>query len=847
MSPAAALRLSCAIAVREMRGGPRGFGVFLASLFLGVFAVAAVGSFAAAARAGLLADARALLGGDVELTLSHRPLSQEQAAWLATEGAVSEVLEMRVMAAAGGAAGGRPVLTELKAVDPAYPLVGRVDLQGAASLAEALEVRGGMAGAVAEDALLHRLGLSLGDRIAVGEARYEVRAVLLGEPDRSVRLFTLGPRLLVSRDSLGATGLLVPGSLVRYSYRLRFDAPQGREALASWVEALHRRYPAAGWRVATWDRAAPRLRYFLDRMATNLTLVGLAALLVGGLGVAGAVRGYLTGKLAHIAVMKCVGGHGRVVAGAYLLQILALGSAASAAGLALGAAVPWGVAAVLGPNSPVPVRPGLSLGALWPGAVFGLLVALAFSVESLDAARRVPPSVLFRARSGTLGSPGWRSRAVALLAVAGLVAVAAVATGDPRLTFWSAAGAGACFVLFRGLASGLVLAARRVPRPRDPRVRLALGSIGRPGGPARTMVFSVGLGLTALVAVAVVQANLSSLVERTLPEEAPSFFAVEILPEQAGDFEGVARGVAGVRRVDRVPTLRGRIVRIDGVPVSEADVRPEVSWAVRGDRFLTYSGTPPEGSKVSKGTWWSADYSGPPQISLAADIAEGFGVDVGDTLTLNVLGREITATIANLREVEWSTLALNFAVVFAPGVLEGAPRTELAAIYASPEADGAVFDALTGRFSNVSLIAVKEVLQNVGRVLSHLGTVFRSVAGLVLGIGFLVLAGALASDQRGRIRDAVIFKVCGATRRDVLGAFATEFLVLGVGAGILAAALGTGAAWAVVVGLMDAPFAFPAGTVAGTALAGVVLTVVLGLVGTARVLGKRPAPFLRGE
>jgi putative ABC transport system permease protein len=222
-------------------------------------------------------------------------------------------------------------------------------------------------------------------------------------------------------------------------------------------------------------------------------------------------------------------------------------------------------------------------------------------------------------------------------------------------------------------------------------------------------------------------------------------------------------------------------------------------------------------------------------------------VDVGDTLTLNVLGREITATIANLREVEWSTLALNFAVVFAPGVLEGAPHTELAAIYATAEADAALFDALTGRFSNVSLISVKEVLQNVGRVLSHLGTVFRSLAGLVLGIGFLVLAGALASDQRGRIRDAVVFKVCGATRGDVLGAFATEFLILGAGAGILAAALGTGAAWAVVVGLMDAPFAFPALTVGGTALAGILLTVVLGLAGTARVLGQRPAPFLRGE
>lgn len=846
MSPLAGIRLSVEIARREMRGGPRGFGVFLGSLFLGVFAVAAVGSFSAAARAGLLSDARALLGGDVELTLSHRPLTPDQRAYLEGHGTVSEVVESRVMAAGPGV-NGRPVLTELKAVDAAYPLAGRVVLEGALPLSEALAVRGGIGGAAAEAALLHRLGASVGDRLTVGEALYEVRAVIRSEPDRSVRLFTLGPRLLVSRDGLEATGLLVPGSLVSYSYRVRFSPPRDREALAQWVEELRHRYPSAGWRIATYDRAAPRLRHFLDRMTTNLTLVGLAALLVGGLGVAGAVRGYLTGKLSHIAVMKCVGGPGPLVAGAYLFQVLALGGAASIGGVALGAAVPWAAAALLGPDSPVPLRPSLTAAALWPGAAFGLLVALAFSAGPLDGARRVSPSLLFRARSGALAAPGAAARAVALGALAGLVAVAAVATGDPRLTLWSAAGTAACFLLFRLLADGLVYAARRAPRPRDPRLRLAVAGIGRSSGPARTVVFSVGLGLTALVAVAVVQANLHALVEETLPKEAPSFFAVEVLPGQAEEFERVVRSVPGVSRVERVPTLRGRIVRIAGVPVENAAVRPEASWAVRGDRFLTYAASAPEGSTVSRGEWWPPDYAGPPQISLAADLAEGFGVDVGDTLTLNVLGREITATIANLREVEWATLALNFAVVFAPGALEEAPHTDLASIYTTPDAAGRVFDAVTGRFSNVSLISVQEVLQNVGRVMSHLATVFRSAAGLVLGIGFLVLAGAVASDQRRRTRDAVIFRVCGATRRDVLGAFASEFLALGAGAGLLAAVLGTLAGWAVIAGLMDVPFRVPVGTVAATAAFGVALTLVLGLAGTARVLGQKPAPFLRGE
>jgi putative ABC transport system permease protein len=856
VTAAAAFGLALRLARRELRGGLRGFGVFLACLFLGVFAVSAVGSVSRAARAGLVADARALLGGDAELTLAQRELDPEPLAFLRARGEVSSTAELRAMAAALQGDPPARVLVELKGVDRAYPLYGRVALEPDLDLAAALGEEDGLFGAAADELVFQRLGAAPGDRVRVGSREYALRAVLKAEPDRAFRGFTLGPRLLVARESLAGTGLLEPGSLVTHAYRVRLAAPAragagagpGEPDAASLLAELEARFPDRGWRTRTFDRAAPRIRYFLDRMTASLTLVGLSALLVGGLGVAGAVRGYLGEKRLHLAAMKCVGASGGLLLAAYLLQILLLGALGSAAGVAAGAALPYALASLGDGLLPVPLRPGIYPAPLLTGAAFGLLVALAFSLAHLDAARRISPAVLFRGYAAAAGSalrPGRPARAAVAGAAVLLVALAAAASGDPRLALWFSAGAALLFVLFGLLAQAVVRLARAAPRPANPRVRLGLANIHRPGSPSRSAIFSLGLGLTALVATALVQADLSALVERDLPAQAPSYFFVDILGHQAEAFDEAVAAVPGVTRVERLPTLRGWITHIAGVPVEQANIAPEVSWAVRGDRFLTYSRRPPEGSRIAAGAWWPEDYAGPPLLSLTSDLAAGFGVGVGDTLTVNVLGREITARIANLRDVEWATLALNFALVFGPGVLEGAPQSHLAAAYAEPGAEEALFQAVTGRFPNVSAVRVKEVLENTSRVIGRIGGVFRAVGGVAVLTGLLVLAGALSADQHRRLKDAILFKVCGATRRDILTAFGTEFLLLGLAAGAVAALAGTGAAWAVAEGILKTPFSVRPLPVVLTVASGVALTLLLGLLGTARVLRRKPAPYLR--
>jgi putative ABC transport system permease protein len=839
-----AFGLALKLSRREMRTGLRGFGIFLTCLFLGVSVVAGVGTLSEAIRAGLKQDARSLLGGDVEVRLTHRSLDPETVRHLQERSqGYSEVIEMRAMARP--AEGGDSFLVEIKGVDDAYPMAGRVVTDPPLRLKNGLERRQGISGAVVEETVLAGQGLNRGDRLRIGDELFEIRAVLRSEPDRTAQLFTLGPRVLVERDALLRSGLVAPGSLVRYAYRVTL--PDGIDP-GAYIEDLEQRFPAAGWRTQSTANVSPRISYFLDRMGTNLTLVGLAALLVGGLGILAGVRGYLQGKIRSIAIMKCMGGTGRLISSIYLLQVLALAGAAVGAGLLLGSLVPLAASRFAEGVLPLPVRPGFYPGPLVLAGLFGLLTTLLFSAGALARAGEIPPALLFRGEQGMEPTDGWR-RPGAVTAILGLLLVllAVLSSPDRRSAFWFTSGAVICAMLFRVLALGFVRIMGRVPRIGRAGFRLGLASISRPGSTAPLTVFSLGLGLTVLITILLVQQSLMDRVAEDIPREAPAFFAMDIQPDQLPQFMEIARSSPGVERVEAMPQIRGRITAIAGVEVGRADIDPEVSWAVRSDRSLTYAQEPPPGSKVVSGNWWPKDYQGPPLISLTKDLAEGFRVGVGDTLTLNILGREVTATIASLREVEWSTLALQFAVIFSPGLLESAPGTYIATVYVGGAEEGRVYRLITRAFPAVSVIRISEVIDKVTTVLLRIGNVFSGMSLLILAMGFLVLAGTLAADQHRRIYEAVVCKVLGGTRRDILLALTVEFAATGLLAGLLSAVLGSAAALAVTTGLMGVPFSPHPGLVLLAVGGGVLFSVILGLVGTSRALTRPPAVFLRNE
>ncbi len=839
MSDPAILPQAIRLVRRELRGGLRGFGVFLACLFLGVFAISAIGSFTQAARTGLLSDASALLGGDLEVRLNHRPLTAAQHDFLQQHGTLSHTHGMRTMA--GSLDGTGRTLVELKAVDAVYPLYGTVGITPQQTLAAALDGDG----ALVEEAFLERAGVTVGGQIRIGTTIFEIRGLLTAEPERTVRAFTLGPRVMINQAGLQSTGLMQPGSLVAYAYRLRLPDKTSVDQLK---QDLQTAFPDAGWRLRTWRDATPRVRFFLERMNLNLTLLGLCALLVGGLGVSGAVRGYLTGKVLHIATMKSLGAPGRVIFTAYLLQVLILGAIGSTAGLFCGAALPYLVAGLFSERIPIPLVPDIYPDTLATAALFGLLIALVFSLKPLGATLQVSPAVLFRGYFETSRrGPARGIRLAIVLAATGLATLVILSSSDQRLAVWFIVGAGLCFGLFRLTATGAIRAARSLPRPGNPSLRLGLGNIYRRGSPAGGTLFSLGIGLTTLVIITLVQGNLNDLVGETLPEDAPAFFFLDIQSHQLSDFDRTLREGPGLRRIEHSPTLRGRITAINGVPSDQARVAPEVQWAIRGDRYLSYAAKPAASTVLTAGSWWPSDYSGPPQLSLTADLGKGFGVGLGDNLTVNILGREVTAEITNLREVDWSTLELNFALLFSPGVLENAPQTHIAAVHVDRTGEQQAFRAVTGEFPNVSAISTREVLGNVARTMARIGSAFKAMAAVALLTGFLVLAGAVSADQHRRIHDAVIFKVCGATRGDIIKALAAEFALLGLIAGAISGVVGSLAAYGILEGLMDTDFHLKPVAILMTIALGMTLTMILGLSGTWKALGQKPAPYLREE
>ncbi len=840
--------LTLRLALRELRGGLRGFYVFIACIALGVLAIAAVGSFAQSLADGLSRQGRMILGGDVAFSLIQREATPGERTFLAAKGDVSAVATLRAMVRT---ADGRTALVEAKAVDAAYPLFGKVVAEPDGELDALLARQGDAFGAVVDAALLTRLGLQRGARVTLGAATIELRAVLASEPDKLAGGIGFGPRLLISDAALRATGLLQPGSLVRWSYRLRLPAAASSDADAdAVVDAANAERPEAGWEIRTRDNATPQLERNIERFSQYLTLVGLTALLVGGVGVANSAKHYLDGKREVIATMKSLGATGTRVVAVYFIEVLLLAGIGIGIGIGLGAALPFAIASMLGDIIPLPIAPALYPGQLALALAYGVLTATTFALWPLGRAHDLPVSALFRdeiAPERRLPRP--RYLVATAVAAAALATLAVAAAYDRGIAAIFIASALLVFGLLRLIASLVMLIARRVPRPRSTVLRLAVANIYRPGALTPTVVISLGLGLALLVTVLEVDANLRRQFAAAIPERAPSFYFLDIPQQDADRFDDFVRAQAPRATLVRVPMLRGRIVAAHGTRAEDLAPKPDAAWVLQSDRGITYTSELPAGSRLTDGEWWDKDYAGPTLVSFEKKVAEGLGLKIGDDITVNVLGRNMTARIANLRTVDWQSLGINFVMVFSPAAFAGAPVTDIATVTfpggGENAEEAALMKAVSDGFPGVTAVRVKEALDAIGAVVTNLVLGVRAASAITLIAAVLVLGGALAAGHRHRVYDAVILKTLGATRRQLMTAYAIEYLLLGGATVVFGVAAGSIAGRGVVVGFMALPFQWQVGPALVAAVFAVLLTLVLGLVGTWPALGRKPAAVLR--
>lgn len=830
------------IAFRELRGGLAGFRIFLLCLALGVAGIAAVGSVRTAIQQALDSESNTLLGGDANLQFTYRFADETERQWM--EGfadIVSEIVDFRSMVTVNG----ERALVQVKGIDGEYPVYGQVGLNVDTPLAELLADTG-YPGLIAAPVLIDRLGLKVGDILRLGTTDFQLRASLIREPDGATAGFSFGPRVIVSLDALRDSGLLATGTLFYSHYRLKFPAGVN---LAHMKTLATDEMADQGMRWQDARNGTPGLSRFVDRMGAFLVIVGLAGLAVGGIGVSAAVRAYLDGKKATIATLKTVGATSRTIFAIYLIQIGILATIGILLGLMLGAALPVIIGPLFVDKLPLPVEFSLFPIPLIEAALYGLLTAAIFTIWPLSQAIDTRPADLFRDEvDGKHPRPRWYFIVIVSLLSIALIAVATWFSGTPRLALWSAFGLLTSLLALHLAALGTKRLTRRFSRSKltrgRPTLRMALGAVGGPGGEASSVILSLGLGLTVLATVGQIDSNMRRAVAEEIPAIAPAYFFLDIQNTQLADFLTAAHADEGVENIETAPMLRGIITRVNGEPAREVLGN---HWVLRGDRGVTYSALPPKGATVTQGEWWPEDYSGEPQMSFAEEEALEMGLSLGDQLTVNILGRDLTATITSFRTVDFSDMGINFVMLLNPSALQAAPHTHIATVYADENSEGRLLRTLGSKFPNVTAISVRSAIGRVISTLEGIGAATRWGAAATLLTGFVVLIGAAAAGERRRVYEAALLKTLGATRARILASFAVRAGILGAAAGLVAIVAGGISGWAVMTFVMDVDFVFAATSAIGIVVGGALASLLAGLAFALKPLATRPAQVLRAR
>ena len=838
------------IALRDLRGVVGQFRVFIVCICFGVAAIATVGLIIRAAEQGIARDAHALLGGDLMIRTLYQPLPAQARRYIDAHSRTSEHLQMRTMAASTRTGGEFPprTLIELKAVEPSYPLAGALEFEPPLARSEVFDLKDGQYGAAVEQELLDMLGVKIGDALVINDATLQIRARIAHEPDRLNASYSIGPRVMIAREALASTGLLKPGSLVYY--RVAIDVPEGQSASA-FEQEITQRFDDGTWEVNNLTNAAPGLRRAIDRMGVFLGFAAIATLLIGGVGVANAVRGFLQQRMISIARLKCLGASRRGIFVIYLTQIMLMTLLATLLGISFGIALEYGILATLGNALPVGAVTGIYLRPLWLAGSFGIITALTFSLPLLLQATRLSAALLLRDALAHQTSHilGWQL-AFSIAGIAALIALTITFTQNIKLSLYFAACMLATLMFFTLLAWLLEKGAKTLSDPSrglPPQLRLALASLQRPGAITRSVMVSLGLGVSLMVALALVALNFHRQLNADRTQDMPAFFLIDILPHLQQPMQEDMHALTGVGEIEIMPMLRGRITQINHTAIDVASIDPDYRWVVENERGLTYADSTPKGNTITRGTWWPKTYHGEPLVSLAEDVAKALHVTVGDRVTFAVLGQNIEAKIANLREVNWASLQMNFSIVLSRDAFGQLPANFLATVMADDASHAHVLRLLAEKYPSVTVVRLKDTLRQIAKLFDAVSLVILTVATLTILIGMFVIGAALNATLQTRLYESVIYKVLGQTQGDVLSMLRRELSLLTALTALLALIIGTVIA-RIIGGLMRLPRFDLAWEVAAVALALAFPAAWLLVSFTSGALAKaRPLAFLRNE
>jgi putative ABC transport system permease protein len=830
------------IALRELSGGVGGFWIYFACLALGAWAISASGSVTETFSRGLSEQSRTLLGGDAQLGFSQREASQAELDWMAARGRVSQMADVDMMARSGDVVR----QADVRGIDGAYPLLGRVSLAPDVALSQVVGSAGGMRGLAVSQSFLDALGLSVGDTVELGGNSFQIRAVILSQPDRLGVPGAFQPSVLMAIEALREVGELDPGRLFRTSYRLLLEPSFSRDIEAE----IETDWPDVGIRYRGPDDAVDGLRDLLDMLDTFMTVIGIAALVAGGVGVAQATVSFLESRVDSIAALKALGADAGHIRAAYALQLGALAMLGSGVGTLAGAASPWVLTALAGDRIPLPSSLGVFPLPLAKGFVLGVLAAIVFAAPALGRARSTPPARLFRrAGEGLSGAVPAQELFVSASAAAVLTLLAVLGSVRPLVTLSLLAGAAAVYLIMAGAAQLIRRLSSHLAGRSRGFMRLVLANLGGPGSLAPTLTPALGLGLSLLTLVAVVQTNLLGQIRDTAPANAPALIIRQVPHEDVAAFDNLMASqgvdVENARVYQRAPFILGRVTTIDGETLQEEAVAREERWVVRGETAMSFMAAPPQDLRLKAGAWWKEDYSGPLLVSVEEGVAQGLSLSVGDRIGFRIFGRDLEAKVASIRKVDWGGFGANMAFILSPGVLEAARPFHTAIVRLDPSRETEVMTAIADRWPGVLVFQLRRTLETAADLFDEVALIVTVLASVVTLAGVLVLFGAFAAAARRRRQDSALLKTFGASRVAILGLYAVEFALAGSVAVALGAGLGVAASHPIVINVFEAQWRFAWGPVLLVSSISVVSAALGGLAVGWATLSHRPAHVLR--
>ena len=835
---------------RESRGSRRRLTLYLASVSLGVAALVAINSFRANVAASVHAQARTLLGADLELRSRKAfPDSVESLLdSLRRSGAsLARVTSFASMALATRS--GRARLVEVRAVGGGFPFYGTIATTPPGRWTALAE--GSKRAVLVDPAVLVYLEAAPGDTVQLGDARFVIGGVVTDVPGDVSLWSAIGPRVFLPARYLGETHLLRFGSMARYRAYLRL-AEADVQPLLNRYNRMFQRYGIGSDTVSEQEED---LTQALGRMARYLGLVGLVALLLGGLGVASAVNVFVTDKLDSAALLRCLGARQRTVLAVYLVQAVALGVGGAGAGVVLGVLVQLSLPALLGEFLPLDVAVAPHWATIASGLGIGVATAVLFALLPLLQLKDVSPLRVLRR---DLDAPArraarWRRLAVYAVMIAGLVTLARW-QAPGRVVGW--AFAAAVLVTLAALwltAQGLMRGTRRwFPRGASYVIRQGIANLFRPQNQTVAVVLAIGFGVFLIATLYVVQRSLVAQFALDARPDRPNLVFFDVQPDEK---TGVARMLAARARpgsLDLTPIVPARIARVNGRRIDSLrtdSLRRPSPWALRREYRNTYRDTLVSSERLTAGSWWTAPRrrGERPRISLEAELAASLGVGVGDRITWNVQGALLETQVASLREVEWARFQPNFFVVFEPGVLERAPQTFVLLARADEAAVRAELQRdVTRAHPGVSSLDLTLVQRTLDGLLSKVTLAIRFMALFSIASGLVILVGALTASRLQRAREAVLLKTLGASGRQVRAIFLTEYCAWGSFAALTGVLLASVGGWAVMTRLFELPFRLPALPLLGVWIGVCVLVAAIGLAHSHAVTRGTPLGLWRG-